>query len=104
VPDNLRASRKNRNRQPLELGGGETLQNTRDLEGGRFSGLKDGDLNEISYNGGRELVEPTSSRKIGHSVKFGVAIPQLKTRSSNRPKLGSSSRGRPQDLTLLLRQ
>jgi hypothetical protein len=63
-----------------------------------------------------ELVEPTSSRKTGHQVKDGVAIPQSTTlthncsclkelqeqkwrrrkrRFSARPKLGFSSRRSP---------
>jgi hypothetical protein len=35
-------------------------------------------LDEMPFNGERELVEPTSSRKAGHHVKFGIAIPQSK--------------------------
>jgi hypothetical protein len=35
-----------------------------------------GTLDEITYIGERELVEPTSSRKAGHQVKDRVAIPQ----------------------------
>jgi hypothetical protein len=37
-----------------------------------------GSLEEIPYNGERELVEPNSSRKSGHQVREGVAIPQSK--------------------------
>jgi hypothetical protein len=32
----------------------------------------------MPYNGERELVEPTSSRKTGHQVRDRVAIPQSK--------------------------
>jgi hypothetical protein len=35
-------------------------------------------LGEMPYSGERELVEPTSSRKTGHQVRDGVAIPQSK--------------------------
>jgi len=35
-------------------------------------------LDEMPYNGERELVEPISSRKTGHQVRDGVAIPQSK--------------------------
>ena len=36
-------------------------------------------LDEISYSGEREHVEPISRRKKGHQVRDGVAIPQSKT-------------------------
>jgi hypothetical protein len=39
---------------------------------------KRGTLDEMPYIGERELVEPTSSRKTGHQVRDGVAIPQSK--------------------------
>jgi hypothetical protein len=37
---------------------------------------KGGILNEMLYIGERKLIEPTSSRKTGHQVRDGVAIPQ----------------------------
>jgi hypothetical protein len=37
---------------------------------------KRGTLDEMPFIGERELVEPTSSRKTGHQVRNGVAIPQ----------------------------
>jgi hypothetical protein len=75
----LRASRKNGNMQPREMGGGGTLQNVPeswDLRDSQDS--KRRNLDEIPYIGERELVEPTSSRKMGHQVRDGVAIPQSK--------------------------
>ena len=38
---------------------------------------KAGTLDEMPYNREREHVEPTSSRKTGHQVSDGVAIPKL---------------------------
>jgi hypothetical protein len=65
-----RASRKNGNRQLLEIGGWEDLAEcTRDLGGERLSGLKAGTLDEMFYSRERKLIEPTSSRKIGHQVR-----------------------------------
>jgi hypothetical protein len=40
--------------------------------------IQRGTLDEMTYTGDRELVEPTSSRKTGHQVRDGVAIPQSK--------------------------
>ena len=68
-----RDSRKNENRQPWEIGGwGDPPECTRDLGGERLLGIKD----ETPKSRERELMEPTSSRKIGHQVRDGVAIPQ----------------------------
>jgi hypothetical protein len=39
---------------------------------------KGGNLDEMLYSGEREVVESTCSRKTGHQMKDGVAIPQLK--------------------------
>jgi hypothetical protein len=66
---------------------------------------KGGTLDERPYSGERELVESTSSRKIGIKWRVEVAIQQSKTLTQNcsclkelqgqkwSPKLGSSSRG-----------
>ena len=39
---------------------------------------KGGTLDEMPDSRERELIEPTSSRKTGHQVRDGVAIPQSK--------------------------
>ena len=73
----LRASRKNGNRQPQEVGGWGNLQSVLETWQVRDSqDSKGGTLDEMSYSGERELVEPTSSIKTGHQVRDGVAIPQ----------------------------
>ena len=56
---------------------GRILYNVPETWGVRDSqASKGGTLNEMPYSGERKLVEPTSSRKTGHQVRDGVAIPQ----------------------------
>ena len=64
----LRASKKNGNRQPQEVGDLlDPLKCTRDLAGERDSqDSKGGTPSEMLYSGERELLEPTSKRKTGH--------------------------------------
>ena len=63
----MRASRRNGNRQPLEVGDWGTLQNVpENLGGGGALGFKEGSLDEIPYCVEKELVDPTSTRKTGH--------------------------------------
>jgi hypothetical protein len=108
----LRARRKNGNRQPLEVGGGQTLQSVPEIWEVRDSqDSKGGTSDEVSSSGERELVEPTSNGKTEHQVEeWGChqnSDPKLflsertagtkveksprKRRSSDRPKLRSSS-------------
>ena len=73
----MRSSRKNGNRQPQEIGGcGDPPECPRDLGGERLSESKRGTLDEMSNSRERKPVEPTSSRKIVHQVRNGVAILQ----------------------------
>jgi hypothetical protein len=94
---------------------GNTLEYTRHLGGERLSELKGRDL--MPYRGEKELVEPTSSKKTGHQVEGWGCHPTVKAltqnclsertagtkmensprerKSSNRPKLGPSSRRGP---------
>jgi hypothetical protein len=75
----LRTSRKNGNRQLWKVGGRGTLQNVPETWEVRDSqNSKGGTLDEMPYSGERELVESTSSRKTGHHMRDGVAIPQSK--------------------------
>ena len=57
------------------MGGGPEY--TRDLGGKRLSGLRE-TLDKLPYIGEMEIAELTSSRKTGHQVRDGVAIPQSK--------------------------
>jgi hypothetical protein len=41
-----------------------------------FQDSKGGTIDEMPDSGEREFIEPTSSRKTGHQVSDGVAIPQ----------------------------
>jgi hypothetical protein len=51
-------------------------QRPRGMRDSQYS--KGGTFDEMPYSRERELVEPTSSRKTGHQVSDGVAIPQSK--------------------------
>jgi hypothetical protein len=56
-----------------------TLQNVPETwEVREFQDSKGGTLDEMSYSGERELIEPTSRRNSGHQVRDGVAITQSK--------------------------
>ena len=59
-------------------------------------------MNEIPYILERELVKPMSNRKTRYLVREGIATPESKL-THNCSKVGSSSRGSSQGLTLLLR-
>jgi hypothetical protein len=50
------------------------LLTTRDLGDSQES--NGGNLDKMPNSRERELIEPTSSRKTGHQVRDGVAIPQ----------------------------
>jgi hypothetical protein len=122
----LRASRKNRNRQPQEIGGWGTLQNALETwEVTDFQYSKGRILDEMPDSRERELTEPTSSRKTGHQMRDGVAIPQshlwpiivsvwknYRDGNGEEPEekkvqwqalCGIQLKGRSQGLTLLLR-
>ena len=69
--------RKNRNRQTWEVGDWGSLQDAPDTREVRDSqDSKGGTLDELPNRGERKLIELTSSRKTGHQVRNGVAIPQ----------------------------
>lgn len=61
----------------------DPLECTRDPDSGRISLIKGKTLDEAPNGGERELVEFTSSRKIGH--QDGVVTPQSKTLTQNFP-------------------
>ena len=69
----LRASRKNVNRQPQEIG--DPREYIRDV-GRESQDSKGGTLVEMPHSRERELIETTSSRKTGHQMRDEVAIPQ----------------------------
>jgi hypothetical protein len=70
----LRASRKNGNMQPREVGVWGTIKNVPETWEVRDSqGSKRGTLDEMPYIGERELVESTSSRKTRHQVRDGFS-------------------------------
>ena len=75
-----RASRKNGNSQPQEIGGwGDPPppQNAPEAWEVRDSqDSKERTLDEMPNSRERELIEPNSSRKTGHQVRDGVAMPQ----------------------------
>ena len=72
------ASKKNGNRQPQEIGvGGRTLPNVPETwEVRDCQASKGRTLDEMHNSRKRKLIEPTSSKKTGHQVRDGVAIPQ----------------------------
>jgi hypothetical protein len=74
----MRSSRKNGNRKPREIGGWEesTFQNAPETWEVRDSqDSKGGTLDEMHNNRERELIEPTSSKKMGHEMRVREAIP-----------------------------
>ena len=78
--ESLRASRKNGNKQPQEIGGlgmGSPQNVPETWEGKDSQDSKGGTLNEMPYSRERELVE-TTYRKTGHQLREEVAIPQSK--------------------------
>jgi hypothetical protein len=65
-----RASRKNVNRKPQEVGGRSTLKNepkTWEVRDSQDS--KGRTLDKMSYSGEREFAKAISSRKTGHQVR-----------------------------------
>jgi hypothetical protein len=72
------ASRKNGTSQPWEIGGcgdqpSQNAPETWELRDSQNS--KQGTLDEMPDSRERKLIELTSSRKIGHEMRYGVAIP-----------------------------
>ena len=73
----MRASRKKGNRQPRKIGGWGTLHNQPETwEVRDTQDSKGGILGKMTDSRERELTEPTSSRKTGHQMREGFAIPQ----------------------------
>jgi hypothetical protein len=109
-----RASKKNGNRQPREIGGWKNpLECTRDLGGKRLSELK-GTLDKMPDSWEKELIEPTSSGKT-QSQLWPIIVPVWKTYGDGKGKelekkkvhqqaqSGIQVKARSQGLTLLLR-
>jgi hypothetical protein len=62
------------NLRKQEVGGNpQNSPETWDLSNSQDS--KGGALDELPNSRERELIEPTSSRKTGHQVRVGVAVP-----------------------------
>ena len=73
----LKASRKNVNRQPQEIGVWGTPENAPETWEVRDSKDSKGGTSDERVNSKEgELIKPTSSRKTGHQVRDGVATPQ----------------------------
>ena len=58
------------------MGGVEPLESTKDQGGKSSQDSNGGTLDEMPYNGGRELIESTSSGKTGVKSKDGGTISQ----------------------------
>jgi hypothetical protein len=70
---------KNVNRQPQKIGGWGPPHHQNAPETWEVRDSQDsngGTSDEMPNSGERDLIEPTSSRKTGHQVRDGVAMPQ----------------------------